>query len=71
MTNCEIELELRWEKCIITEISMVIDPIRDFFEEYYLALVETKDFNALIVNKLFSASKKRYEKPIKVLRSNG
>ena len=49
---------------------MVIDPIRDFFKEYYMALVEIKDVNALIVNKPFSASKKSYEKPIKVLRSN-
>ena len=30
-----------------------IDPTRDSFVKYYMPLVETKDFNALIVNKPF------------------
>ena len=29
------------------------DPTRDSFDKYYMSLVETKDFNALIDNKLF------------------
>ena len=30
-----------------------IDPTRDFFDKYYMLLVEIKDFNALIDNKTF------------------
>ena len=29
------------------------DPTRNSFDEYYMSLVEIKDFNALIDNKLF------------------
>ena len=29
------------------------DPTRNYFDEYYMQLVETKDFNALINNKPF------------------
>ena len=29
------------------------DPSRDLFDEYYMPLVEIKDFNVLIYNKLF------------------
>ena len=32
------------------------DPTRDSFEKYYMPLVEIKDFNALIDNKLFLIS---------------
>ena len=54
---------------------MVNDPIRDSFQEYYMALVEIKDFNTLIGNKPFfnqpvKSKKERYEKHIKVLRNH-
>ena len=32
------------------------DPIRDSFDKYYMLLVETKEFNALIDNKPFSVN---------------
>ena len=37
------------------------DTIRDYFNKYYMLLVEIKDFNVLIYNKTFflSASKKQ------------
>ena len=36
-----------------------IDPTRDFFDKYYMPLVETKDFNALIDDKPF------FDQPVK------
>ena len=35
------------------------DPTRGPFDKYYMSLVEMKDFNALIANKLF------FDKPVK------
>ena len=35
------------------------DPMRDFFDKYYMRLVEIKDFKALFNNKSF------FDKPIK------
>ena len=35
------------------------DPTRNSFDEYYMALVEIKDFNALIDNNLF------FDQPVK------
>ena len=51
------------------------DPIRNSFDEYYMPLVEIKDFNALTDNKPFfdqSAKNKQeaYEKLIEMSRNN-
>ena len=35
------------------------DPTRDSFDEYYMPLIETKDFNVLINNKQF------FDRPVK------
>ena len=44
------------------------DPTTDSFDKYYLPLVEIKDFNALIDNKIFfDQSVKRNKKFIKKL----
>ena len=49
------------------------DPTRDFFHKYYLSLVDIKDFNALIDNKLFfdqpvKSEQDVYEKLVKTSR---
>ena len=55
---------------------MVIDdPTRNSFDEYYMILVEIKDFNALIDNKPFfdqpvKKKQEAYEKLIETSRSN-
>ena len=51
------------------------DTIRNFFDEYYIPLVEIKDFNTLIDNKLFfdQPAKNRqeaYEKLLEMSRNN-
>ena len=49
------------------------DPTRDSFDKYYLSLVDIKDFNALIDNKLFfdqpvKSEQDVYEKLVKTSR---
>ena len=49
--------------------------IRNSFDEYYMPLVEIKNFNALINNKLFSdyqlkTNKKRMKKTVEISRNN-
>ena len=49
------------------------DPARDSFDKYYLSLVDIKDFNALIDNKLFfdqpvKSEQDVYEKLVKTSR---
>ena len=39
------------------------DPTRNSFDKYYMSLVEKKDFNALVENKLF------FRQPVKKTRS--
>ena len=51
------------------------DPTRNYFDKYYLSLVETKDFNALVENKPFfdqSAKSKQeaYEALVEMSRNN-
>ena len=51
------------------------DPTRNSFEEYYMSLVEIKDFNALIDNKPFfdqpvKSKQEAYEKLIKISRND-
>ena len=51
------------------------DPTRDSFDKYYMLLVEIKDFNALIDNKLFfdqpvKNEQESYEKPVEMLRND-
>ena len=51
------------------------DPTRNSFDEYYMILVEIKDFNALINNKPFfdqpvKKKQEAYEKLIETSRSN-
>ena len=51
------------------------DPTRNSFDEYYMSLVEIKDFNALIDNKPFfeesvKNKQKAYEKLIEMPRNN-
>ena len=50
---------------------MMNDPTRDSFYEYYMSLVEIKDFNALIDNKPFfdlpvKSKQEAYEKLIEM-----
>ena len=50
------------------------DPTRDSFDQYYMRLVEIKDFNALITNKLFfdqpvKNKQEAYEKLIEMSRN--
>ena len=51
-----------------------IKPTRDFFDKYYMPLVEIKDFNALIDNKIFFAQlvnkKQASEKRIEMSRND-
>ena len=54
---------------------VMYDPTRNSFDEYYMSLVEIKDFNALIDNKPFfeeSVKNKQeaYEKLIEMARNN-
>ena len=51
------------------------DPTRDSFDEYYIPLVEIKDFNALIDNKTFADQpvknkQEAYVKRIEMSRNN-
>ena len=51
------------------------DPTISFFDEYYMSLVEIKDFNSLIENKIFfdqSVKNKQepYEKLIEISRND-
>ena len=51
------------------------DPIRNYFDEYYMPLVEIKDFNALINNKscfyqLVKNKQEAYEKLIEMSRND-
>ena len=51
------------------------DPTRDYFDKYYMPLVETKDFNALVDNKPFfdqSVKNKQevYGKPIEMSKND-
>ena len=52
-----------------------IDPTRDFFDKYYMPLVEIKDFNPLIDNKPFFVEPVRdkqevYEKTYEMSRND-
>ena len=51
------------------------DPTRDYFDKYYMSLVEIKDFNALIDNKSFfdkpeKSKQEAYEKLIEVSKND-
>ena len=51
------------------------DPTRNYFDKYYMLLVEIKDFNALIDNKPFfylpvKNKQEAYEKFIEMSRNN-
>ena len=51
------------------------DPMRGYFDKYYMPLVEIKDFNALIDNKPFfdqpvKNKQEAYEKPIEMSRND-
>ena len=51
-------------------------PTRDYFDDYYIPLLEIKDFNALIDNKPFfdqagKSKQEAYEKLIKMSRNDG
>ena len=52
------------------------DPTKNSFDEYYISLVEIKDFNTLIDNKPFfdqpvKNKQEQYEKTIEMSRNNG
>ena len=52
------------------------DPTRDYFNDYYMPLLEIKGFNALIDNKTFfdqpgKSKQEVYEKLIEMSRNNG
>ena len=52
------------------------DPTRDYFHDYYMPLLEIKDFNALIDNKSFfdqpgKNKQEAYEKLIEMSRNDG
>ena len=52
------------------------DPTRDYFNDYYMPLLEIKGFNALIDNKTFfdqpgKSKQEAYEKLIEMSRNNG
>ena len=51
------------------------DPRRNYFNKYYMPLVEIKEFNALIDNKPFldqpvKNKQEAYEKPVEMTRNN-
>ena len=51
------------------------DPAKNYFDEYYMPLVEIKDFNALINNKPFfdhpvKSKQEAYEKLVEMSRNN-
>ena len=52
------------------------DPTRDYFNDYYMPLLEIKGFNALVDNKTFfdqpgKSKQEVYEKLIEMSRNNG